>query len=154
MSDNPHLYINVREVAVGTTDEKTVSLSINPEDIEKATLTRPLTGTITLFKDDDGVYAEFDITAHVEEICERCLTPKTFKRELSFERLYTGEPDKKNFAEHELPGTFQIDIFDDIKNELLLTTPLKIVCEEECKGLCEKCGENLNKHPNHKCKIK
>jgi uncharacterized protein len=38
----------------------------------------------------------------------------------------------------------EIDIADLVRESLLLAQPLKKLCKEECKGLCPKCGINLN----------
>lgn len=37
-----------------------------------------------------------------------------------------------------------IDIGEDIRQELMLEYPLKPLCSSDCKGLCPKCGKNLN----------
>ena len=38
----------------------------------------------------------------------------------------------------------EIDITSSIKRNLLLNLPMKVVCKEDCKGLCSICGSNLN----------
>jgi uncharacterized protein len=42
------------------------------------------------------------------------------------------------------PGFGVIDITDDVRQTLLLAVPLKLLCREECKGLCPQCGTNWN----------
>ena len=37
-----------------------------------------------------------------------------------------------------------IDLSQDIKEEIILDYPLKPLCKPDCKGLCPKCGRNLN----------
>jgi len=43
-----------------------------------------------------------------------------------------------------LPGQAVIDIADDVRQTLLLAVPLKLLCSENCRGLCPTCGKNLN----------
>ena len=38
-----------------------------------------------------------------------------------------------------------IVIDEDIRQEIILNLPTRILCEENCKGLCIDCGINLNK---------
>jgi len=38
----------------------------------------------------------------------------------------------------------RIDLDQDIKEEMILDYPLKPLCNPDCKGLCPKCGKNLN----------
>lgn len=37
-----------------------------------------------------------------------------------------------------------IDLNSDIREEMVLDYPMKSLCKEVCKGLCPKCGKNLN----------
>ena len=37
-----------------------------------------------------------------------------------------------------------IDISSDIEQAFLLTLPIRIVCRDDCRGLCPGCGRNLN----------
>ena len=41
----------------------------------------------------------------------------------------------------------EVDITSDIREELLLAMPSRFLCSEECKGLCPRCGANLNEKP-------
>jgi uncharacterized protein len=33
---------------------------------------------------------------------------------------------------------------DALREQVLLALPLKVICRENCKGLCPQCGKNLN----------
>jgi uncharacterized protein len=33
---------------------------------------------------------------------------------------------------------------DAVREQVLLALPLKMICREDCKGLCPQCGKNLN----------
>jgi uncharacterized protein len=37
-----------------------------------------------------------------------------------------------------------IDITDDVQEQIILAFPLRPLCKEECKGLCPRCGTDLN----------
>ncbi len=37
-----------------------------------------------------------------------------------------------------------IDLDPEIREEIILDYPLKPLCQPHCKGLCPKCGKNLN----------
>jgi uncharacterized protein len=41
-------------------------------------------------------------------------------------------------------GAKFVDLADHVRSELLVLVPLKPLCREECKGLCPRCGANLN----------
>jgi uncharacterized protein len=42
------------------------------------------------------------------------------------------------------PETDKINIGEDVRDYALLALPMKKLCSEDCKGLCPKCGKNLN----------
>jgi uncharacterized protein len=42
------------------------------------------------------------------------------------------------------PGFSVIDLHDDVRQTVLLSIPLKVLCSEDCKGLCPHCGANWN----------
>ncbi len=44
-----------------------------------------------------------------------------------------------------------LDLDDDIREEVLLNFPMRVLCTPDCKGICFGCGVNLN---NEKCKCK
>lgn len=74
--------------------------------------------------------------------CDRCLAP--VREELCFEI-------KERFAhtgrENEETETFsgdQIDLADFVKRGVLEVLPMKVLCREDCKGLCPVCGKDLN----------
>ena len=60
--------------------------------------------------------------------CARCLEP------VSFESL-DDEPFMKGY---------NLDVDQLVCNELLLSLPMKVLCREDCKGICNRCGTNLN----------
>jgi uncharacterized protein len=37
-----------------------------------------------------------------------------------------------------------VELDDEIRQEIILDYPMKIICKAECKGLCPNCGQNLN----------
>ena len=45
------------------------------------------------------------------------------------------------------PDQDKIDLSEDVKEMTLLALPMKHLCDENCKGLCSKCGKDLNEGP-------
>ena len=39
---------------------------------------------------------------------------------------------------------FHLDLDRIIYDEVLVNWPMKVLCKEDCAGICKKCGKNLN----------
>lgn len=50
------------------------------------------------------------------------------------------ELDEKNYI-----NGYNLDVDLLVYNEILINFPMKVLCDEECKGICKVCGKNLNK---------
>ena len=78
--------------------------------------------------------------------CDRCLTEVPTELVLQFDRVVTSpdvavsdEDDEMSFMEG-----YQLDVEAFVYNEILVNWPMKILCKEDCKGVCPVCGQNLN----------
>lgn len=85
--------------------------------------------------------------AHFE--CDRCVKEFNRRIEKEFHAIYVW--DEKDAAEEEnddyhvlAAGANMIDVADEVREYLLLAVPAKVLCQDECKGLCPKCGINWN----------
>jgi uncharacterized protein len=80
--------------------------------------------------------------------CRRCLEPvrQQIDDEVSF--LFRAGIDRLTAEREEvyaLPeGVREVDLTDAIREHLVLSVPRFVVCREECRGLCPRCGINLN----------
>ena len=78
--------------------------------------------------------------------CDRCLAEVPVELDISFDRLVTSpdmeedeDVDDKSFME-----SYQLNVETFVYNEVIGNWPTKILCKENCKGICPKCGQNLN----------
>jgi uncharacterized protein len=37
-----------------------------------------------------------------------------------------------------------IDLGEEIRQEIIMANPPRVLCGKDCKGICPKCGANLN----------
>jgi len=89
----------------------------------------------------------------LEADCARCIEPVVHKLSREFDLLYrplgsdAGRDELSvTDAEAEI-GYYQGEgllLEDAVREQVLLALPLKMICREDCKGLCPQCGKNLN----------
>jgi len=115
--------------------------------------TGQFTGDILVHVAVEKVGTQLHLRATVEATgrfqCDRCVS--SFERPLrpSYQMHYmadNGEPRQYDPAEVQVlsPGYAVIDIADDVRQTLILSVPLKLLCREDCAGLCPGCAKNLN----------
>lgn len=76
--------------------------------------------------------------------CGRCLEQFCTDIEVAFSENYLAAGSEAEGEDALFYEGDEIDITDLVRESILLAEPLKIVCKEECKGLCPVCGTNLN----------
>ncbi len=89
----------------------------------------------------------------LEVSCARCLEPVTHTINWAFDLLYRplgvdrrAEEVAITEADTEI-GYYEGEgllLEDVMREQVLLAMPVKLVCREDCKGLCPNCGANLN----------
>jgi uncharacterized protein len=84
--------------------------------------------------------------------CDRCTAQFDLPLNPEYRMNYvTDEGDAEGFDPAEVklfpPGLPIIDLTDDVRQTILLSVPLKLLCRRDCKGLCARCGKDLNSGP-------
>ncbi len=87
----------------------------------------------------------------IEGRCGRCLERYPFPIGKIFHLVLTPEPlppKSKELNRNELGLSFysaqEINLYPFIREQVLLALPMRPLCEDDCRGLCEGCGVNLN----------
>jgi uncharacterized protein len=88
-----------------------------------------------------------DVDAVLMCTCARCLKDFEYPVHLTVQTTL-----KESDTDEEDPEVFLLegdlaDVDDIITTEFILNMDQRLLCSEDCKGLCEKCGANLNEGP-------
>lgn len=86
--------------------------------------------------------------------CDRCLNDVDIELEAPFDLIYVPvELDSSHSGETELhdrdldQATYendQINLDDLVLEQLELSIPSRVLCRDDCRGLCSECGADLN----------
>ncbi len=97
--------------------------------------------------------------ATARQSCSRCLADVTTPVEAEFELTYARRAEGPNGAgdpPHDIEppedglipfSGDEIDLTAGVQEHLILALPLKPLCREACRGLCPRCGADLNQGP-------
>ena len=80
--------------------------------------------------------------------CDRCLITVSEELDLQFAKrvdLDADDEDRTELDETNYIDGYYLDVDQLLYNEILIGWPMKVLCCEDCKGICSSCGQNLNK---------
>ena len=90
-----------------------------------------------------------EITTCIHGTCDRCAT--AFDREINLPInvvLVTEMANEENEDEWVFPlEGDSADLDDIVRTVFVLNLDSKLLCKEDCEGLCHRCGKNLNDGP-------
>jgi uncharacterized protein len=137
-------------------------LALEPERLDQDEVTAPvavrLVGTVRRVGAGFCVDGWFEAAGALA--CVRCLEPVPWqvREEYSLEyRRRDAHPDEVEVGleDDELDVAFLtddvLDLSDVAAEQVLLALPMRVVCDEECAGLCPQCGANRNLEGGCRC---
>ncbi len=94
-------------------------------------------------------FLQAQILAQGDFTCDRCASLFHTALTPSYQMHYvTDQAEYEMYDPAEVqvlsPGFSVIDIDEDVRQTVLLAVPLKLLCRENCAGLCPHCARNLN----------
>ncbi len=123
---------------------------IAPED---ARIEGPITLEGDFYRVGDHVEVQARARTTVALACDRCLTPVTAPLDAPV-RLFC---EKREVRDHRSESEIRdedvgllyhdgrtLDLREEIRNVILLEVPWHPLCRPDCRGLCPRCGMNLN----------
>ena len=93
--------------------------------------------------DSDMLILSAKIKTNLEMICSRCLDTFIYPIDIDIEERFTTN---RNSTDDEAIVVMDdvLDITEIVETSIISTLPIKRVCKDDCKGLCQECGCNLN----------
>lgn len=110
-----------------------------------------------LEKTSRQLYLQTEIRSSGHFQCDRCLDEFEQPVMTRYSMFYIyDELENGKYLPEEVqvitPDTAYIDLAGDVRQMIILSVPLKLLCREECRGLCPQCGINWN-HRTCTCKV-
>ncbi len=93
----------------------------------------------------DIVYLDINISFCFDGYCDRCAEEVKKDFFIDIKRIIVEELQNENDDDdYIVVKNRELDLDSFVTEEVILHIPSKILCKEDCKGLCYKCGTNLN----------
>lgn len=97
-----------------------------------------------------------EVKVEMQAACDRCLETAIHPIDSSFDLFYRPEPRKVAHQEIRIDdGEVDVSFYkgdgvaleDALREFVFLSMPMRLICREDCKGICPSCGGDRNATP-------
>ena len=143
------MVLNVGPLLRGEISHMEIAYELEVEPISDVIFPEPAK-VIGLLTDEAG-YMRLHLTAKLpyKGQCARCLAPVEGVFSLDFERTVAAEGSiseeqlEENLDTYVMVRNGTLDVDEPLREELIISFPMRLLCDENCPGLCPKCGKPL-----------
>jgi len=123
-----------------------LTLDLSDEEVYGAKpFTQPVNITGTFENHGSVVMLRYRAEASYTRECDRCLESSSQPMTFTFEHIVSGvEPEDDTSEEIVFAPDYRVEFDEIAREDILLEAPTGYLCKQDCKGLCPKCGCNLN----------
>jgi uncharacterized protein len=117
-----------------------------------------INGLVSLEKHGLDILVRGNLSGQLQQACSRCLESFAGLAATEFDLLLVPGPPATIAADEELSqpdldmdyySGEVVDLESLLREQIILMLPLKPLCDEACKGLCPRCGVDLNQETCH-----
>lgn len=129
-------------------------------DEDQCRFPTPVETQMRLVLERDLITVEGVVQTTVQQACSRCLElfdqPIRRRFTLRYSReipadVHAGDGEEVALTAEQIGLVYfkgeHIDLRDAVQEQVVLALPFKPLCRDECKGLCARCGADLNHGP-------
>ncbi|MBQ9777377.1 MAG: DUF177 domain-containing protein [Clostridia bacterium] len=143
------MILNLGPILRGEITKMEIDYELTPEPVMDVTF--PENARVTGVLTDDAGYMRLHLTATLpyKGQCARCLEEVEGVFTLDFERTVAAEGSiseeqlEENIDAYVMVRDGRLDVDEPLREELLICFPMRLLCSEDCPGLCPKCGKPL-----------
>ncbi len=143
------MILDLRPLLRGETNKIDIDYLLTPEPLDGVTFESDVhvMGSITDRAGLIELVVRCSVPYHGE--CARCLDSVSGVHSLDFVRVVSSERSAKEETgedgvyddDYLIPCDGRLDVDSELREELLLSFPQRLLCDEDCPGLCPKCGK-------------
>ena len=142
------MIIDINPILKGETNELTVDYSLSiDESVEDITFPDKISVTGSVKNMAGYITLTLDANVKYETACARCLVPIKAEKSISLNKTVITNTEDFQDTENDdyiISEDGYIDSDETLIEQIVLELPLRHLCKPDCKGLCPKCGADLN----------
>lgn len=140
------MLISCRSLFMGETDRLPIDAELDFSQKEYQRM-YPFAQPIRVVGSITGRAGVVQLRARVQFVfegrCDRCLSPLSRSYDIPVEHVLvtSAAQEDSDFVQLE---DYHLALDELIRTDILLELPYKLLCRDDCRGLCPQCGKNLN----------
>jgi len=151
------LQFNVAQLlkeATGGTRQYDVNADIQHAFDEDVVAVSPLTGQLVFLRTGANILVTGTLEVTLQKACARCLTDLVLPVIIEIEEIFYPKMDIVTGNAVEIPDDIEetnliddhniINLFEIVRQEVVLANDVVLYCRPDCQGLCQDCGADLN----------
>lgn len=141
------MYIDLKQLFDVISERVDIDYAIDLSDYELFN-SKPFTTPIRVKGEASNkagiVTVSYDCDFTMTLACDRCLTEfeRTFDFSFKHTLVISAQSDSDEYIS--VGNETQLDLDELVIADIMLELPTKVLCDDDCKGLCSECGVNLN----------
>jgi uncharacterized protein len=145
------LHVDLRELAQGPVDTRGEIGRTDPllEGLDVALQEPVVVGGRLQATGEGRFYWHGTLRTILGAECRRCLTRVVVPVSAEIGALFAQDPEALDDPDSYplAPNATEVDLTPAVREELILAVPRYVLCRDDCRGLCPRCGQDLNAGP-------
>lgn len=143
------MILQLRRLFERAGDRQDLKLELSLEELGdlggSVTFSRPVTLNGKISNIAGMVSLGYTADFAVHHLCDRCLDEFDCEYTFDFSHILVRDEESMNGDDDVFCPDCALNVNELVISDLLVELPTKVLCREDCMGLCPVCGKNLNK---------
>ena len=144
------MQLDVRQLIHAPGERMTFQFSLDLSDVDfggRYPVQQPVVVTGEVRNIAGMLTLDFEASTTLDAVCDRCAKPFSLPKTVSAHFMLAEEVQNEENDEIILLENGSFDLGDLARTVFLLDMDTKVLCSPDCKGLCPRCGADLNQGP-------
>ena len=141
------MIIDLKHIFVKDNSSTAIEYALDLSDVEymgSYPLKEPVTIKGTVSNSASLIRLEAEISYEFDAPCDRCGRDTVKKHIVPVSKSLASSIEGEESDTILIVPDMQLNLDELIYTEVITSLPMKHLCKEDCKGICFKCGKNLN----------
>ena len=118
-------------------------VGVDNKELEETSVTfdKPLRVSGSVRNFGGVVMLDAKVSGEYKAVCDRCGRETAYGIEFEFSDGFSKTPEDEDIS---VLIDENIDVSEALFRNVFMNLPMKHICSQDCKGICPKCGTNLN----------